>query len=538
MSSAARSAPRLGLWIAAAVLAALAIEATAPPIAIYDEGVVLASVFRFAAGELPWRDYDPVYGALEPLLLWPTVRAFGAELLALRLERALFAAGLVALLGAATLRLGGGRAAALVAAAAVARRTTVLVHPALPLLVATAWWLASAERAGSGSRAEDDAEPGAEFAARVPRPRRGTRRLLLAGLCAGAAGLARLEFGGLAVLVGLATLTISAWARRGAGRELARDALAFAAGGVPALLALGALISAAGFGAVSAHFEAMGALVEHRGAEFPLPPPEGTPWTAALDMFAVFGLPLLIVPVALLVALARAARARRDRSAPPTLLLALALAGAGTLPYALSRPDLLHFVPPYAIACALGVAALGPLERRLSARARTVALVAAAAALVVPLGLRARSSLALRAEGAPSELPGVRGVVLPPAMDATWTKTVEAVQQVVPEGEPLYVGCTPHDRIHINDGLLYVLCRRPIATRHHCFNPGVTTTVEKQREMVRELEAASPRAIVLVAGLTGPARRDPAGSELLDRWLARRYERVKAFGGYGIFVRR
>ena len=513
------------LGLGALVLAVLAVEAGTPPVAIYDEGVVLASVFRFAAGELPWRDYDPVYGVLEPLFLWPTVRAFGAELLALRLERAVFAAVALALLAATVLRTTGARAAALVAAAAIARRASVLVHPALPLLVATAWLLDRA--VGDGS---------------APSKSR-ARGLFFAGCAAGATGLARLEFGALAALAGALALVLVAWARRRAARNTARDIALFAAGGVPALLGLAALVALAGWERVAAHFEAMGALVQHRSEGFPLPPPEGTHWMRALDMFLVFGAPLVVIPLALLVTLFALARDRRgaartDEPRAP-LPVALVLAGVGTLPYALSRPDLLHFVPPYAIACALAAIPLGRLEQRLAPRPRALAALAALALVVVPLALRANAALALRGrpDHAVSTLPGVRGVALPAAVERTWRGAVEAVQRRVPPHEALFVGCARHDRVHINDGLLYVLCRRPIATRHHCFNPGVTTSVEKQRAIVRDLESSSPRSVVLIRGL-GPTADGPRGAQILDRWLSRRYARVESFGGYEVYARR
>lgn len=119
-----------------------------------------------------------------------------------------------------------------------------------------------------------------------------------------------------------------------------------------------------------------------------------------------------------------------------------------------------------------------------------------------------------------------------------WAALVAAVDAVAADGAPVFVGCEGHERLLMNNALLYVLLGRPVAVRTHCFRPGVTTTEAEQRLILAELEAVS--VVVLAEQLfwTEPNRSAEVGSALLDEGLERAFRTRATVGPYRALVRR
>lgn len=101
-----------------------------------------------------------------------------------------------------------------------------------------------------------------------------------------------------------------------------------------------------------------------------------------------------------------------------------------------------------------------------------------------------------------------------------------SIQKEVKEGEPIFVGCDNHRRVTLSYLDPYYLAQRPGATRYMQFDPGLTTSVEAQREMITDLDRSRPKLALRYSGCywTEPNQSSVVGSDLLDRFLAERYE--------------
>lgn len=109
-------------------------------------------------------------------------------------------------------------------------------------------------------------------------------------------------------------------------------------------------------------------------------------------------------------------------------------------------------------------------------------------------------------------------------------------------GDTLYVGLPSHDRILINDNLIYFATQRLPATKWSHFDPFLQTRADIQQEMIRELETNRPPYVVLDSEFDQDA--EPNGSavhtgvHLLDQYIASQYMPVQRFGELTILRRR
>jgi len=132
-----------------------------------------------------------------------------------------------------------------------------------------------------------------------------------------------------------------------------------------------------------------------------------------------------------------------------------------------------------------------------------------------------------------------RGIRMPEG-GALYDALARYVHARVPRGREIFVGNLRHDRIAINDVLLYFLSGRDSATHYHELHPGVATTGPVQERIVRELEEAEVPLIVL-----GPFdNTEPSlggqssGVRRLDRYLRERFRPEARFGTYEVWTRR
>ncbi|WP_375421070.1 hypothetical protein [uncultured Sphingomonas sp.] len=97
-------------------------------------------------------------------------------------------------------------------------------------------------------------------------------------------------------------------------------------------------------------------------------------------------------------------------------------------------------------------------------------------------------------------------------------------------GEPVFVADNRHDRFTINAVALYYLMDRPPGTRWFIFDPGLQTRSDIQRSIIRDLERAKVRWIVIDDlenfGPEPNASSLSSGVRVLDHWIARSYHRV------------
>ncbi len=151
-----------------------------------------------------------------------------------------------------------------------------------------------------------------------------------------------------------------------------------------------------------------------------------------------------------------------------------------------------------------------------------------------------------RHEGSGDSRP--RGPVeVPPAaahfrLDADQLAAVDFIRTHTAPGDLLFVGNGRHDLAFGSDVLFYFLADRTAATRHHEFNPGVTTSAAVQAEIIRALRAAEVPYVVRTDRFD--RAREPNRSSVssgvhdLDRFLQLDYVPVARVGRYEIARRR
>jgi hypothetical protein len=113
-------------------------------------------------------------------------------------------------------------------------------------------------------------------------------------------------------------------------------------------------------------------------------------------------------------------------------------------------------------------------------------------------------------------------------------ETIAYVQQLTSPDDKVFIGLPRHDKIFINDILLYFAMNRKSATKWYEFNAGLQTSAPIQREMVGELERAKPKLIVIEA--IGTDVWEPndsvfsSGVTVLDDYLRQSFEPIATFG--------
>jgi hypothetical protein len=121
-------------------------------------------------------------------------------------------------------------------------------------------------------------------------------------------------------------------------------------------------------------------------------------------------------------------------------------------------------------------------------------------------------------------------------------EAIRFLQERTKDDEAILSGLTRHDKIFVNDVMLYFVANRPPATKWHLFEPGLQTTAAIQNEMVSELERKKPRFIVLESywdNFTEPnSSAVSSGITVLDAYLRSNYVSAEAFGGVNVIERK
>ena len=206
--------------------------------------------------------------------------------------------------------------------------------------------------------------------------------------------------------------------------------------------------------------------------------------------------------------------------------------------YLLARADEFHLVP---LAAVLPVLLAGGAAREWRA-GRTPAAIA----LAVPLALVALDGLDRNridlVSGPPLErihLDVADGVKAAPEEARALEELVPYVRAARAAGRPIFVANPRHDLVRVGNPLVYVLADRPNPTRYDVMQPGVVTTEEVQREIVRDLRRSRTGLVVRwLSPVAAEAEPNGAGRSsgvrILDRELARRYVEVERFGDYAV----
>ena len=106
--------------------------------------------------------------------------------------------------------------------------------------------------------------------------------------------------------------------------------------------------------------------------------------------------------------------------------------------------------------------------------------------------------------------------------------------------EPIFVGNGRHDRIFINDALLYFRLNRPVPTKWSEMHPGEVTTAKVQSQIMEELENSPVEVVVLVdipSGFEDNSSAISSGIYILDTYLFSNFSTIWRQGRYTVLVR-
>ena len=133
-----------------------------------------------------------------------------------------------------------------------------------------------------------------------------------------------------------------------------------------------------------------------------------------------------------------------------------------------------------------------------------------------------------------------RGMCFLPEADRI--TAIEFIEDHTVPGQRLYVGLRRHDRIYINDNLIYFATQRLPATRWSHFDPGLQDSYPIQEEMIRELDRAAPPYIVEDAEFESVVEPNgsvkSSGVTVLDDYIHEHYRWIEAYGAFSIWQRK
>jgi hypothetical protein len=485
----------------------------------YDEGIAVYGAARVLGGDVPYRDFWTIYPPAQFYALAGVFRLFGASILAERLWDTLNRGLIVLAAGWLAREAGNGRAAWLagIFAALWLGSLRFYGYPGTPAL-----WLCLAGAALTCRLArEGDARPG---------------WLALNGALTATAVLFKHEMGLLALVVlGGAILILP--------RFNLRRMLPFAAGAAAALFPFAAVLgAAAGPGTLVSDLITFPLTVFPATRSLPFPPPilhPGTLLDGSLTLTRYLSLSAdrlaFYVPFAVL---GLTLYAPREGVSPAgggrPAWTAAALGGAFLLP-AFVRSDAIHLTPALIVClslCAVHVCAAA--QGKGVRRASILVLFLTGLILVKPAAARLEAVQGyLQSEIAPHGIGAAQWV----AMDPEQAAAVAYVQAHVPPGKRIFVGNAAHDRILLNDIVFYFLAGRDAGTGYYELHPGFATTAAVQQQIVRDLEDAGVRTVVLFARFAGSAGAAGGGAVLLDEYIRENFSQVEQFGDYSIWQR-
>jgi hypothetical protein len=208
--------------------------------------------------------------------------------------------------------------------------------------------------------------------------------------------------------------------------------------------------------------------------------------------------------------------------------------------YCALRPDAHHVIPAGIMAGVLGGSLL---PRRAGIRATAWTLGAAAILFACGRATLVRASVVTGHRRPTSEpvgdvVPGARSLYFPADEVESYRRLVARVRELVPPDRTFLSACRRHDVIHDQDLLLYFATGRPAVPYDWHFDPGITTREDVQRGVVDDCERARIDVIVRFGGPAADEDFGPAGSRLLDEWIAAHFAPAETIGRYAIWTRR
>lgn len=140
-----------------------------------------------------------------------------------------------------------------------------------------------------------------------------------------------------------------------------------------------------------------------------------------------------------------------------------------------------------------------------------------------------------------SKIPRAKGIYLLKGYEDSYEQLVDYILANNHQ-QPIFSGSTRHDRIFINDILLYFLAESSSSTKIWELDPGLITTKPIQNATINDLERSKPNIIILwtlaSAAIEPNDSANSSGVFLLDNYIRENYQRVKKFGAYIVLERK
>jgi hypothetical protein len=118
-------------------------------------------------------------------------------------------------------------------------------------------------------------------------------------------------------------------------------------------------------------------------------------------------------------------------------------------------------------------------------------------------------------------------------------ETIDFIDSHTRPDQLLFVGLDRHDKVFVNDNLIYFGSQRLPATHWSHFDPGLQNSYPIQSDMIRELKKTSPPYIVLdseyeVSHEPNDSSKS-SGVTLLDDFIHSKYRYVRSFDEMSIW---
>jgi hypothetical protein len=505
------------------------------PLNVYDEGLILHGAERVLLGELPYRDFWTVYAPGQYYVLAGLFRVFGSKVLVARAYDTLVRAAL-ALMGYHVTQRAASSAWALAVWGSMVAWLGFFefyLYPAylaLALCLVAVLWL---------WKACDRQEPEAR------------RWWWLTGCALGTAALLRHDFAAYGVVVALAIG--GAWVWRDGQGQPGRTACAL---GAWARL-LGGVILVAGpvyaWVALMVGPETLwGQLVWFPATKFaevrdlPFPRPTGrilsvSFWQECLAFLPYYA-PVALALGCLLLAISRLTRQKLPSSAW-VVWASMSVLSLLLFQQARVRSDLVHNVQMLVLAPMVMVG-IARVVGRSSTVTRVPVSIAVGILAILLLAHPFRERRQLWQMGFPWARVPASGIAkaYPMAVDRQLEAVAQRVRALTEPEERIYVGVGTHDKVFVNEPLIYFLADRVAGTRYHELHPGQATTREVQQEIIADLRRFGVRIMVISTRFDGV--REPNASAIssgvwdLDQYIQATYVVVDEVGPYRILARR
>ncbi|MCE9651306.1 MAG: hypothetical protein K8R18_16925 [Parvibaculum sp.] len=518
--------PGFAVWTLAVLTVAMLILTMVPYVSPYDEGIILSGAARVQAGDVPYRDFWTIYGPGGFYALAWLFDLFGDQVIVGRIFDLCMRTMIVLCAYQIVIR-HQPRFVAFACAIMVLALLIVLPFYTFPIFPALAFILAAAL---ATQQMIDGKWP--QTAA------------IGAGLALGMATLFRHDLGFYgSVAFGL--MALGSFIRDRNFEHLWSLARFTAGLAIVLAPAAAALLVAVPFGDLLSDLIIFPAQVYPKVRSLPFPSIAGLMGNAFhMRPVGLFSFQIYAPLIALAAGASFAAGRRAQRPVPsirPEMLAFLLFLTALFFIKGLVRVSPIHMASSVIVAIVLmGVIA----PRAMKATPHVLLWVAALLVIVVPmLGPVAASfregfhSTALLADRC--RHPAVPRLTCL-ATDPDRVAVIRYLREHGTGGRAVYFGTGRHDKVFVNDVILYFLSDSRPATKWHELHPGLQTTAAIQSAMLEEFKARPPVYVVLDSAwdnVTEP--NDSAvssGITLLDDYLRDRYAPVASYGAFTIFA--